>query len=75
MSVQQITRESVKAAIRAGHSTRLELAGHFGVLPNSHTLKTVVDTLIGDGELHEDPDGTLWIRREPDLFHQEERND
>ncbi len=73
MSVQDVTRDSVKAAIRRGHGTRADLAGHFGVLPGSHTLKTVVDTLIGDGYLHEDPDGTLWITAEPDLFHQEER--
>jgi hypothetical protein len=73
MTVQQISRESVKAAIRAGHSTRSDLAAHFGVLPTSHTLRTVVDALIEDRELHEDPDGLLWLRREPDLFHQEER--
>jgi hypothetical protein len=28
----------VLAAIRAGHDTRPDLAEHFGVLPNSHTL-------------------------------------
>lgn len=38
MSVQQITEESVLAAIRAGCDTRPDLAEHFGVLPNSHTL-------------------------------------
>lgn len=72
MTVQDVDRESVKAAIRAGYSTRADLAEHFGVLPTSHTLRTVVDALIDDRELHEDPNGTLWIRREPDLFDQEE---
>lgn len=73
MSVLDVNPGSVKAAVRQGHNTRDWLAGHFkAMLGLAFPLTHVIDGLIAAEVLHEDDDGTLWIRREPDLFHQEE---
>lgn len=45
MSVQDITEESVLAAIRDGHDDIDKLAEHFGVLHVSHTLRSTLAEL------------------------------
>ncbi|MET0416658.1 MAG: hypothetical protein ABW022_11625 [Actinoplanes sp.] len=59
MSVRDVSRDSVIAAVAAGYVSRATLATHFGVLLGpGRTLTTVIDVLIEDGLLRED-DGRL----------------
>jgi len=48
VSVQQITDDAVLEAVRTAQwpPTTAELAHHFGVIPLSHTLQTVIEGLV-----------------------------
>lgn len=51
MSVQDITPDSVLAAIEAGHDDVDKLAQHFGVLHVSHTLRSTIAGLAEAGRV------------------------
>jgi hypothetical protein len=46
VSVQDITLDSVLAAVQAGHDDVYKLAEHFVVLHTSHTLRSTIAALV-----------------------------
>jgi hypothetical protein len=73
VSVQDVDRDSVLAAVRAGYTSRPALADHFRVLLGpGRTLTTVVDVLLEDEELTESDRGVLTVAADPPLFNLEE---
>lgn len=57
MTVGQINRGAVLAAVRAGARSREDLAERFGVLSTSATLRDVLTDLLVSGLLVEDIGG------------------
>lgn len=51
MSVQDITPDSVLAAVLAGQDDAYKLCEHFGVIPRSHTLTEVIAQLVEQDRL------------------------
>jgi hypothetical protein len=51
VSVQDITPDSVLAAVNAGADDIFKLAEHFEVMHVSHTLRSTIAALVIDGRL------------------------
>ncbi|AEV86891.1 hypothetical protein ACWT_5873 [Actinoplanes sp. SE50] len=57
MSVRQVNRDTVLAAIRSGARSLDDIAAHFQVLSHSPTLRQVLDSLLNEGLIYDGPDG------------------
>ncbi len=68
MSISDITRASVKAAIAHGMTSLPDLAERFGVLPMPHgKLAATIRELVAAGEVVEHDNGVLHVN---DLYEQ-----